>query len=220
MVKTHIAMSLPPVSLTEQSLATTTSQLAAQDADLATVVDRLGVPPLWAREPGFATLIHITLEQQVSLASARAANNRLRDVLGEVTPQSLLSLSDLQLKEIGFSRQKTSYARILAEAVLHRTLDLNSLEGLDDDTVRAELTRIKGIGRWTADIYLLMGLCRQDIWPAGDLALISAVRDVKHLDHLPGQDELETISAGWRPYRAVAARVLWRHYLNPIKKGE
>ncbi|HEY3291179.1 MAG TPA: DNA-3-methyladenine glycosylase 2 family protein, partial [Anaerolineae bacterium] len=190
-----------------------TRQLVAHDCDLAQVVVRLGVPPLWEREPGFATLVHIILEQQVSLASARAANNRLRVALGEVTPKNLLGLSDSHMKEIGFSRQKMSYARILAEAVLDRTLDLEALANLDDDQVRVELTRVKGIGRWTADIYLLMGLCRPDIWPIGDLALLSAVRDVKRLDHTPTHDELDLIIANWRPYRAVAARVLWHHYL-------
>ena len=209
--------SLPIAGLTDRSLVEATRMLAEQDADLAEVVGRLGTPPLWARTPGFATLVHIILEQQVSLASARAAFNRLKDALGEVTPERVLTLNDSDLKAIGFSRQKTAYARYLAEAVENKSLDLTILNELDDEAARAALTKLKGIGSWSADIYLLMALCRPDVWPSGDLALATAVHQVKRLPARPGKEELDAIGRAWQPYRAVAARVLWHHYLNPQK---
>lgn len=174
----------------------------------------LGLPPLWARQPGFGTLVYIILEQQVSLASARAAFLKLEAALGVVTPGEFLTLSDERLKQIGFSRQKTAYCRHLAQAVLNNDLDLRELEHLEDHSVRSELIRIKGIGAWTADIYLLMALLRPDIWPAGDLALATAMQEVKSLPARPGPQEMEQIASAWHPWRAVAARLLWHHYLS------
>ncbi len=188
--------------------------LADADPDLRRIHSVLGPPPLWARQPGFATLVHIILEQQVSLASARAAFQKLETALGVVTPEKFLPLSDEQLKRIGFSRQKTGYCRQLARAVIDNDLDLRKLEHLEDHSVRSELIRIKGIGAWTADIYLLMALLRPDIWPAGDLALASAMQQIKGLPARPGREEMEQIAAAWRPWRAVAARLLWHHYLS------
>ncbi len=188
--------------------------LAGQDPDLADVFTAFGPPPLWAREPGFPTLVYIILEQQVSLASARAAFNRLAQAISPITPQAFLELDDATLKTIGFSRQKTGYGRILARAVLEGELDLAALEHMQEDQVRAELTRIKGIGRWTADIYLMEALLHPDIWPSGDLALAIAVQRVKKLSALPGKMELESIGESYRPWRAIAARMFWHHYLS------
>lgn len=169
---------------------------------------------MWAREPGFPTLLYIILEQQVSLASARAAYDRLIETIGVPTPEAFLNLSDSSLKAIGFSRQKARYCRLLAESILIRKLDLATLTALSDDAVRSELTSIKGIGPWTADIYLLMALRRPDIWPTGDMALATAVRRVKGLDSRPSPNELNIIAANWRPWRSVAARLLWHYYLS------
>ena len=188
--------------------------LAAIDQELGLIATRHGPPPLWEREEGFHTLIRIILEQQVSLASAQAAYMRLDDATRPLTPESFLKLSDQQLKEIGFSRQKTGYGRNLALAVIERRLDLDGLEKLDDDQVRMELTSIKGIGSWTADIYLLMALGRRDIWPRGDLAIASAVQKVKGLATRPSSEDLIEMSEAWRPWRAVAARLLWHFYLS------
>ena len=188
--------------------------LAARDPDLAAVIEAFGPPPLWAREPGFPTLIYIILEQQVSLASARAAFNRLTAALTPLTPQAFLELDDAALKTIGFSRQKTTYGRIAARALLDGELDLNSLLGLEDDVVRAHLTRLKGIGRWTADIYLMEALLRPDVWPTGDLALAVAVQRVKRLPVLPNPVQLGEIGHLYAPWRAVAARIFWHHYLS------
>jgi DNA-3-methyladenine glycosylase II len=181
------------------------------------ILSELGPPPMWSREPGFPTLIHIILEQQVSLASARAAFQKLLAAAVPLTPQNFLLIDDGALKAIGFSRQKTLYGRDLAASIIEGRLDLDALGEMEDESVRAELLKIKGIGRWTADIYLLMALRRPDIWPVGDLALAVAVQRVKRLAGRPSTDELEAISIPWRPWRAVAARLLWHYYLNQRK---
>jgi DNA-3-methyladenine glycosylase II len=205
--------------LDEESLAAGARLLAARDADLSRVLERLGPPPLWAREPGFATLVYIILEQQVSLASARAAFTRLKELLGEISPAAFLSLDDAALRTAGFSRQKTRYGRILAQAVEDGSLNLGALESLPDEAVRVELTKLKGIGRWTADIYLMEALLRPDIWPTGDLALAVAVRRVKGLQAVPSPAELEALGEAYHPWRSVAARLFWHHYLSAEGKG-
>ncbi len=203
-----------PARLSEASLSTGITYLSRIDTDLAGSVARLGPPPLWAREPGFGTLVHIILEQQVSLASARAAFEKLTTAAGVLTPARFLGYSDHELREIGFSRQKTGYCRGLAQSIMDDKFDLDALSELSDSQARSKLIEIKGIGPWTADIYLLMALRRPDIWPAGDLALAAAVQQVKQLPALPDQEELHEIAAGWQPWRAVAARILWHHYLS------
>ncbi len=202
------------VPLTESTLHDAVAELAQRDPDLGAVVARHGPPPLWARDPGFPTLVLLILEQQVSLASARAAYNRLEAATGTVTPAGLLALSDDELRAAGFSRQKTGYARALAQAILDGAFDPDRLPALDDDGVRRELTALKGIGPWTAEIYLLMVLRRPDAWPVGDLALATAAQQVKGLAARPTPAELAALAEPWRPWRAVAARVLWHHYLS------
>lgn len=206
--------------LTEDLLAQAVEILARLDPDLARVYEMFGPPPLWARPPGFATLVYIILEQQVSLASARAAYTRLGEAISPITPEGFLTLDDAALKAIGFSRQKTKYGRILAQAVLDGMLDFNALHHLEDDAVRAALTRIKGIGRWSADIYLMEALLRPNVWPAGDLALAIAVQRVKGLAEVPKPDQLHAIGEAYRPWQAVAARMFWHHYLSlPVRKS-
>jgi DNA-3-methyladenine glycosylase II len=192
-------------------------ELSARDHDLAHVIETYGQPPLWVRKPGFPTLVYIILEQQVSLASAKAAFERLKAAVRPLTPRGFLKLSDAELKRIGFSRQKTLYTRLLAESLARRHFDLRYLHELHDDAARKMLTAFKGIGNWTADIYLLSALRRPDIWPVGDLALATAVQEVKRLRTRPSPDKLEKISKPWRPYRAVAARLFWHAYLS--KRG-
>ena len=199
--------------LTERSLRTAAVELGAADPALGASIARYGPPPLWAREPSYATLIHLILEQQVSLASAQAAFDRLSAALGTVEPVSLLTLSDEQLRAIGFSRQKAGYARELA-AALADGFDLATLERLPGDDVRAALMFHKGIGRWTADIYLTMCLLRPDIWPQGDLALATSARELFELDQRPNNSELAAMADRWHPYQAVAARILWHDYLG------
>lgn len=209
-----------PKPLNEQGLRRAVRWLARRDPDLAAIATRFGPPPLWERPTGFATLVHLILEQQVSLASAKAAFVKLQTGLGEVQPQRLLTLTDDELKTIGFSRQKTRYARLLAEAVRDGQLNFAQLAELDDDSVRAVLTRLKGIGVWTADCYLLMALRRPDVWPHGDLALAVAWQRLKQLPERPSYAELGVLAERWRPWRAVAARLLWHHYLSEKQSGK
>lgn len=198
----------------ELTLLQGVSELAQRDPELAGVLERYGPPPLWERQPGFPTLLHIILEQQVSLASARAAFNRLLEAASPLTPERFLIFTDEELKAIGFSRQKTAYGRNLARLLLEKKLDLEALEEMDDDAVRNELLKIKGVGYWTADIYLLMVLLRPDVWPHGDRALAVSVQRVKGLAVCPTYDELRVMSAAWQPWRAAAARLFWHDYLS------
>ena len=205
---------MPPKRLTRASLARGVRELSEVDEDLARIARAYGLPPLWEREEGFATLVLTILEQQVSLASALAAFERLRAAASIVTPESFLEFDDAQLRAFGFSRQKTLYCRLLARAVVDEELDLQGLSTLSDDEARAELTRLKGVGAWTAEIYLLRALLRPDAWPAGDLALQLAARAVKRLPARPTAAELDALAEPWRPWRAVAARLLWLQYLE------
>jgi DNA-3-methyladenine glycosylase II len=189
-------------------------ELTKRDRDLAKIIANYGYPPQWQREPGFPTLVRIILEQQVSYASAQATFQRLNGAVDHLCPTSFLALSDLELKTIGFSRQKTNYGRILAQSVIDHTLDLTSLEKLPDLEIRKKLTVIKGIGNWTVDIYLMMALQRQDVFPSKDLAVAIAVQEIKDLPTRPPAAELETIAEAWKPYRAIATKILWHYYLN------
>src|ERR1700756_832493 len=211
-------MRTPQTILDETAFAQGVQFLASQDEHLAAVLKTYGPPPLWVREPGFPTLVNIVLEQQVSLASARAAFGRLKVAGNPLTPRRFLKITDVELLRIGFSRQKTLYTRRLAESLAYRYFNLRDLHELHDDSARKMLVTFKGIGRWTADIYLLSALRRPDIWPTGDLALATAVQEVKRLGSRPSPERLEKLSQPWRPYRAVAARLFWHAYLS--KRGQ
>jgi DNA-3-methyladenine glycosylase II len=206
----------PP--LTEGRLLEAVDLLARTDPSLGAVVARFGPPPLWAREPGFPTLVHLILEQQVSLASARAAFDRLRSEADPLTPPALLALDDALMLAIGFSRQKARYARALATAIEDGSLDLPGLAALDDDGVDAELTAVPGIGPWTATIYRLMVLLRPDAWPVHDIALAQAAAELRGLGGRPTPDGMLELAEAWRPWRAVAARILWHHYLSTKRR--
>lgn len=201
-------------TLSQENLSEICLQIAGSDADLAWIFEKYGTPPLWAREATFSTLIHIILEQQVSLASALSAFNKLKEKIVEVTPEKVLSLSDEELRSCYFSRQKTVYARELAKAVLEGSLNLENLKNLPDADAKHELKKIKGIGDWTADIFLLMALLRPDVMPKGDLALHVAYKKLKNLEHAPNSDEFQIIAEKWKPFRAVAARLLWHFYIS------
>ena len=206
---------IPNVTLTESELRRGARILAGRDPDLARIRHEYGDPPLWARTPGFPTLIHIILEQQVSLASAQAAFDRLKAACrGRITPRRTLAFTDAQMKDIGFSRQKAGYARELSRAILNRRFNPAALETMHDEAVRESLVALKGIGPWTADVYLLMVLLRPDVWPHGDLALATAVQKAKGLSIRPTYDELAEMAERWKPWRAVAARMFWHYYLS------
>ena len=203
-----------PNTLTDETLVQYAIALGRIEGRFQQVLERLGPPPLWERQPGFPTLVLIILEQQVSLASARAAFNRLLDICPGPTPEAFLLLGDEALRAAGFSRQKTAYCRGLAQAIINGQLDLQGMTGKDDEAVRRELISVKGIGSWTADIYLLMVLRRPDIWPVQDRALAVAVQRLWGMAEAPTPAGLAEMGEAWRPYRAVAARMLWHHYLN------
>jgi DNA-3-methyladenine glycosylase II len=189
-------------------------QLALTDAQLAAVITNHGYPPFWSRSNTFETLVHVILEQQVSLASALSALNKLKERVQEVTPARVLILTDEELKACYFSRQKTNYVRYLAEAILSGQLNLTELENLPNEEVRKRLTALKGIGNWTVDIYLLMVLHRNDIFPIGDLAIVNAMKRLKQLPVTTTKEELLLMAEQWRPYRSIAAMLLWHFYLS------
>lgn len=205
-------------SLTTRTLKRAAVALAADHPELRHVFELYGAPPLWDREPGFATLLQIILEQQVSLASAKACFDKLTAHIGHVSPESVLTLNDAEMKAVGFSRQKTAYARHLSEALIEKRIDLDGLHGLPDREVKAELVKLKGVGEWTSDIYLLMALLRPDVMPKGDIALHAAWHRLSG-EAKPTSDEFLVIAERWRPYRSVAARLLWHFYLSERRNG-
>ena len=192
--------------------------LSDRDEDLAGVIREFGPPPIWIREPGFATLVLIILEQQVSLASARAVFERLTAVVSPFTARQFIKALDAPLKRAGITRQKLSYCRHLSEALAIRRLDLKALHHMSDNQARYALMEIKGVGPWTADIYLLRAVRRPDIWPRGDLALAVAMQELKGLRARPTPDESDAMGLSWHPWRAVAARILWHYYLSTRSK--
>lgn len=200
--------------LTEEALAFAVAELAAVDSDLAGIVTRYGLPPLWHRPAGFATLVHIVLEQQVSLASAGAAFARLCAAVDPLTPAGFLELDDARLLAIGFSRQKTRYVRNLASQVDSGALDLDSMARMPDDEVERALVALTGIGPWSAAIYLMEALLRPDVWPVTDIALAAAIAHVKGLERRPDPAEMVALAGPWRPWRSVAARLFWHDYLS------
>ena len=200
--------------LTQKSLALAARELAARDELLAGIHAHHGDPPLWRRATGFSTLVHIILEQQVSLKSAKAMLVRLEASLQPFTPSRFLQLGDTYLRSLGVTRQKSAYLLHLSNSIVSGELSFTRLARMSDEDARIVLTRIKGIGLWSADVYLLMAMRRADIWPAGDLALAVAMKELKGLAHRPSPIELEKLAEQWRPHRAVAARMLWQYYLG------
>jgi DNA-3-methyladenine glycosylase II len=180
---------------------------------LAGIYARHGDPPLWRRATGFTTLVHIILEQQVSLQSAKAMLLRLQGMIEPFTPERFVELGYDYLRSLGVTRQKSAYLIDLSSSIVNGQLNFTKLARMSDDEARLTLTRIKGIGLWSADVYLLMAMRRADIWPAGDLALAVAMKELKGLGTRPNPLELEQLAEQWRPHRAVAARMLWQHYL-------
>jgi DNA-3-methyladenine glycosylase II len=207
----------PPRALTHATLAAGARALARRDPDLADLFRCHGMPPMWARRPGFATLIHIVLEQQVSIAAARTIFQRLSHHLGEMTPRAVAAHGVTRLRRFGLTRQKASYCHELALAVRDGELDLGRVARAADADGRETLLAMRGLGPWSVDVYYLMALRRPDVWPSGDLALAVAMRDVKRLPDKPDNAEQQAISAPWAPWRSVAARLLWHYYLRSHK---
>jgi DNA-3-methyladenine glycosylase II len=192
-------------------------KLARKDPGLKGILKQYGYPPMWTRPATFQTLILTILEQQVSLASAYAAFKKLREKIGYVTPAKILALSDEEMRAVYFTRQKMGYARELARAILSRKLVLKKLGSLTDEEVREQLIQLKGIGHWTIDVYLMHALQRTDLFPLGDIALVNSLKHIKELPPHTTKEELLAIAEPWRPYRTIAAMMLWHAYIK--RKG-
>ncbi len=188
--------------------------LARKDKDLATIIEQHGYPPMWTRPNSFETLVHFILEQQVSLTSALAALEKLRERILLITPERLLQLNDGELRECYFSRQKIIYVKSLAGAIIDGQIDLKEMETFSDAQVRGKLIALKGIGNWTIDVYLMFVLRHTDIFPVGDLAVRNATIAVKGLEKDSSKEMILDIAVLWKPYRTIAAMILWHYYLK------
>ena len=191
--------------------------LAKKDKDLRQIIKQHGYPPMWTRPASFQTLILFILEQQVSLASAYAAFKKLKARIGYVTPSKILSLTDGELRSCYFSRQKIVYARELAKAVQSKQLSLKKFSNAHEDEIRIELKKVKGIGDWTVDVYLMHALQRSDLFPLGDIALVNSLKETKQLHPHITREKMLAIAEPWRPYRSVASMILWHAYIQ--KRG-
>jgi DNA-3-methyladenine glycosylase II len=200
--------------LDERALARAVRTLARVEPRFAHILKRHGTPPLWPREPGFETLVLLMLEQQVSLAQARAMYARIANAIGAVTPANVAALGEAGLRALGVTRQKSAYLAALATQLEQKALDLDALAMLPDVDAAAALDALHGVGPWTAQCYLLFALRRSDVFPTADLALLEAVRQLWKLRARPSPEALARRARAWRPHRATAARLLWHHYLS------
>ncbi|HLY72157.1 MAG TPA: hypothetical protein VKR53_20630 [Puia sp.] len=192
-------------------------RLGKKDKHLKEIIKEHGYPPMWRRKANFETLIHIILEQQVSLASAKAALKKLKERLGTISPKNILTLTDGEMKACYFSRQKIIYARHLATSIVKGDLSIRKLRSLHDDEIRHKLKKIKGIGDWTVDVFLLMALQRSNIFPTGDLAMINSLKKTKQLPPNTTKDEIILLAESWKPHRSLATMILWHRYLEDRK---
>lgn len=186
--------------------------VAKKDKDLKSIIKEYSYPPVWIRKNNFETLVLTILEQQVSLASAYSAYNKLKERI-RITPKNLLQLTDEELRSCYLSRQKIIYTRELAMAIVNKKISLKKFEALSNDAVRSELKALKGIGDWTVDIYLLHALRRTDVFPVGDLALVNSIKMVKGFPSAT-KDDLLNLSKKWKPYRSIATMLFWHYYIR------
>lgn len=187
-------------------------ELAARDPDIAAALAQIGPPPPRDRPPGFGSLLRAIVGQQISAAAAASLWARLTAAIDPITPEAVAAHEIDALRALGLSRQKALYARGLALDILARRVELDRLPTLADDAAIAHLVQVKGIGRWSAEVYLLFALGRPDIWPAGDLALAIAMQRLKRLRRRPDPKRLIRLAEPWRPYRGAAAHFLWHYY--------
>jgi DNA-3-methyladenine glycosylase II len=205
---------MTPVRFDNSNFKRICDELANKDRELNGIIQQHGYPPMWTRPASFQTLVLTILEQQVSLASAYAAFKKLKQKIGFVTPDKILALTDEELRACYFSRQKIIYAKELAKAIKKKQLSLKQLSLADELTIRNELKKIKGIGDWTADVYLMHALQRTDLFPLGDIALVNSLKEIKQLSHSITKDEMLAVAEPWRPYRTIAAMILWHAYIK------
>ena len=208
-------MPTPPRALDAAGLARAVDELTRRDSRLGRLVARDGLPPLWHRPTGFRTLVRIVLEQQVSIASAGTLFKRIdRTIAGGLNASTVARTGVDGLRALGLTRQKASYVHGLAEQVNEGAVRLGALGRLDDAAALDALTSVRGIGPWTAGIYLLMALRRQDVWPPGDLALHVALARLRRHAEVPRSADAARYAERWQPWRSVAARILWQSYLR------
>jgi DNA-3-methyladenine glycosylase II len=206
-----------PQQFTKSTYQSICDELGQMDADFAKVIDLYGYPPFWSRPNTFESLVHIILEQQVSLASALSALNKLRERVQEITPARILLLTDAEMRECYCSRQKTAYIRYLAEAIISGQINLKAFAQMEDEDIRRQLTALKGIGNWTVDVYVMFALQHTDVFPVGDLAIVNSIKRLKALPKETTKEELVIIAERWKPYRTVASMLLWHYYLSDRK---
>ncbi len=187
------------------------SDLIRKDSIFAGISEKYGSPPNWSRPHGFISLSRMILEQQVSLASANAHFLKLNNYLEEFSPENILRLNDEEMRTCQISRQKANYLRAFSHAILSGEIDVEELPDLDETEVRKQLTGIKGIGHWTADVYLMFCLQSKDIFPVGDVALVNTV---KELSDAVTKEEIVLLAEKWKPFRSLASYFLWHYYLK------
>ena len=198
--------------MTPEFIRKTLDKLAKNDSDLSSALFQVGYPAPRIRETGFGALIHIIIGQQVSTKSAKAIRERLKSVVNPLTPKNFLAVGDEQIRGVGFSKRKIEYGKGLAEAIIAGMLDIHELEHLDDEKVAKAITKIRGLGQWSADIYMLFSLGRPDVWPHTDLAIKVAVQKLKRMPDRPNRDQMLQIAQRWQPYRGIVALFLWHYY--------
>ncbi|MEM6366421.1 MAG: DNA-3-methyladenine glycosylase 2 family protein [Planctomycetota bacterium] len=203
-----------PVRLTKQAIADGAKLLAKRDPKLKTILDQFGPPPLLRRSATFATMVHIILEQQVSVESAKSTFDRLKAACDQdVVPRRVEILGTDRLRELGFSRQKARYTLALADDCLERRFVISRLAKLDDDAVRAQIVARLGLGNWSADVYMMMALLRPDVFPVGDLALVKGMQEIDQTEYA-SSEEVTTRGEAWRPLRSIATRMVWQWYVH------
>lgn len=183
--------------------------LVKRDKHIKNVHDLVGLPPFLVRPQGFETLLALIVEQQISVKAAASILARLMAAMKKPTPKNFLKLNEEELRAIGLSGQKVKYTRDLAERIESGELDIKNINEMPDEEIHEHLQKVKGIGRWTVENYLIFALERPDVWPAGDLALQEGVRRALKLEERPTIAEMDKIAEKWRPHRTGAALLLW-----------
>jgi DNA-3-methyladenine glycosylase II len=209
-----------PTTFSATTFHSICDKLGFEDTDLGSILNNFGYPPLWSRPNTFETIVHFILEQQVSLASALSALQKLKQHLVDVSPENIMRMTESEMRACYCSRQKQVYIKNVASAIMTGALDLTAFDSLEDDDIRLQLTRLKGIGNWTADVYLMFVLQRSDIFPSGDLAAVNALKSLKALPAEADKTTVLAISEYWKPYRTIATMMLWHLYLSKRAAGK